>query len=74
MNPDEYPDDLVTLAERLRTGRPAPSVALRRQIQEVIVGAREFDAPDPRRTTTLIAAFGAAGTLLLAAGAVITFL
>jgi hypothetical protein len=74
MNPDEYPDDLAALAERLRTGRPAPSVAVRRRLQDVILGAGESDAPDPRRTTTLIAAFGAAGTLLLAAGAVITFL
>ena len=74
MNPGEYPDDLVTLAERLRTDRPAPSVALRRRLQEVLGGAGELDPPAPRRTTGLIAAFGTAGTLLLAAGAVITFL
>ena len=73
MSNDEDPDDLAALAERLRAGRPAPSDALRRRLHEATLGARRFHEADPRRTGTLIAAFGVAGTLLLAAGAVITF-
>jgi hypothetical protein len=73
MSLDEYPDDIAALAERLRAGRPAPSAALRRRLQDGLSAGR-FDEPDPRRTRALIASFGAAGTLLLAAGAVVTFL
>jgi hypothetical protein len=70
----EEPDDLALLAERLRAGRPAPSATLHRRVHDAILAAPPNDGLDPRRVSTLIAAYAGAGTLLLATGASITFL
>jgi hypothetical protein len=71
---DDLPEDVATLADRLRAGRPAPSAALRRRVHELSLSARPVDEVDESRARIRIAVLATAGTLLLAIGALITFL
>lgn len=69
----EFGDDLVRPAERLRDARPTPSLPFTAALRS------SFDAPSPSavdrpRTRVLIVSFGGAGALLLAVGALVTFL
>ena len=71
--PLELPDDLASLGERLRASRPVPSSAVRHRILDRLTTI-PADATSGGRTGNLIALFAASGALLLAVGALITFL
>jgi hypothetical protein len=61
-------DDLVLLAERLRNSRPLPSPAFRGALGRWLA-ARWRRHLSPKRARSLIALYSAAGTVLMAAGA-----
>ena len=69
----DLPDDLAALGERLRASRPVPPAAVRHRILDRLA-TLEAEYPAPIPTRNLIGLFAATGTLLLAVGALVTFL
>jgi hypothetical protein len=68
----DLPADVTALALRLRDARPTPSSVFASRMQAELEASSPADfAP---RGRTLIVAFATAGTLLLAIGALVTFL
>jgi hypothetical protein len=62
------PDELIRLAERLQRERPVPSAGFRGELRRRLLAEGSASAR-PRRLRTLIAAYSAAGSLLLLLGA-----
>ena len=67
------PDDLASLAERLRSSRPRASTSLRHRIEDGL-SVLPGPTPDRARVKALIGAFALIGTFLLALGGLVTFL
>jgi hypothetical protein len=68
----ELPAEVMALSIRLRDARPAPSGSFASRTRAHIE-AMSSPGPEPR-AGALIVAFAAAGTLLLAIGALVTLL